>query len=71
METMNVTSSAGIVKVEYDKKKLEMYVTFKTGKVYTYYDVPIEIWTAWTTAESKGSFFSRQIKGRYLGTKAV
>jgi hypothetical protein len=50
-----------------------LYVQFigrnKPDSVYSYADVPQEIWTAWLRAASAGSWFAANIKGKYPTTK--
>jgi hypothetical protein len=40
-------------------------VQFKGGGVYEYYDVPQQVFQAWTTAASAGRYHHRWIRGRY------
>jgi hypothetical protein len=40
-------------------------VTFVSGAVYRYYDVPAEIGYAMRQAFAKGEFFNQHIRGRY------
>lgn len=44
-------------------------VQFKHGGAYNYYDVPVEIFEAMTTAESKGSFLATSIKKHFRYAK--
>lgn len=37
-----------------------------TGKTYDY-DLPAKVWTEWTLAPSKGTFFSTRIRPMYAG----
>lgn len=43
----------------------ELKVTFVSGRLYLYEDVPAEIAAAFRDARSKGSFFNREIRDRY------
>jgi hypothetical protein len=62
-------SSSNIVSAGYDEATRVMEVEFKTGKgtkgVYSYADVPKDIYDAFLAADSKGSFFHASIKGKY------
>jgi hypothetical protein len=49
----------------YDAPSQTMVVQFKNGGVYEYRGVPQEIYDQYSQSESQGSFFSRNIKGRY------
>lgn len=40
-------------------------IVYKNGLVYDYYNVAKEIYDVFLTAESKGSFYHKNIKGRY------
>lgn len=43
----------------------ELQVTFVTGRVYVYEDVPPEVATAFREARSKGTFFNLHIRDRF------
>ena len=43
----------------------EVAVTFTSGEVYTYYQVPKPVHAAFKAAFSKGRFFNAHIKDRY------
>lgn len=43
----------------------ELKVTFVSGRLYVYEDVPAEVATAFRDARSKGTFFNREIRDRY------
>ncbi len=49
----------------YDSKKARLYVTFLSGKVYAYLNVPEEVYEEMKAAFSKGKFLNEQIKGKY------
>ena len=40
-------------------------VTFVTGRVYEYVDVPVEVAASFQSAFSKGTFFNTYIRDRY------
>ncbi len=42
-----------------------MDITFRSGKVYRYSDVPLAIYVDLLDAESKGEFFNRHIKDAF------
>ena len=46
-----------------DKKLLK--VTYVSGSVYDYKNVPEKIYAAMKNAKSKGTFLNKRIKGRY------
>ena len=41
-------------------------LTTADGRLYTVYDVPENVFDAWLNAPSKGQFFHKQIKDRYI-----
>lgn len=41
-------------------------LTFKTGKIYDYFDVPPRIHAGLMRAESKGRYFNRHIRPRFI-----
>jgi len=65
MESISITSSTRMIKADYDKDKKELLITFATGKTYIYYNVSEEVWIGFKNAPSKGSYFSKFIKGKY------
>ena len=49
----------------YDEPARELHVTFTSGEVYTYYDVPKQVHAAFRAAASKGQYLNAHIKDRY------
>ena len=64
MEKIDIVSSI-LKSAYYDNNYNMLSVTFKNGKEYAFYNVPNDIWVGFKNSESKGSFFSRYIKGKY------
>jgi hypothetical protein len=44
----------------------ELKVTFVSGRLYVYEDVPPEVAAAFREARSKGAFFNHEIRDRYV-----
>jgi hypothetical protein len=44
----------------------ELKVTFVSGRLYVYEDVPPEVAAAFRNARSKGTFFNHDIRDRYV-----
>ena len=65
MEDISIVSSTKMTKASYDKDKKELLITFATGKTDIYYNVSEEVWIGFKNAPSKGSYFSKFIKGKY------
>jgi hypothetical protein len=57
--------SSAIRSFVYDPAKRQLWVTFVTGRRYIYNDVPPEIFEAFKTAPSRGTFFNHEIRDRY------
>ena len=55
--------------IGYDEDKAELFVTFKKGQTYKYSDVPKAIFTRLKNADSVGSFYATNIKGKYESEK--
>lgn len=62
MEDIQSTNHA---KAGYHPDSQKMFVEYKNGKVYSYSGVPKEVYEGYQNAESQGSYFSQNIKGRY------
>jgi KTSC domain-containing protein len=57
--------STAIANVEYDRTRQRLTVTFVTGRMYEYIDVPSEVAASFQSAFSKGTFFNSYIRDRY------
>ncbi|MFK4506309.1 KTSC domain-containing protein [Bradyrhizobium daqingense] len=57
--------SSVIRSFRYAPETRELKVTFVSGRLYVYEDVPAEVAAAFRDAFSKGSFFNREIRDRY------
>jgi len=51
--------------IRYDEDSMTLEIEFKGGRVYQYFDVPIQIFEGLRGADSHGKFFNAQIKGHY------
>jgi hypothetical protein len=63
---MFVMPSSVIRFFRYAPDTRELKVTFVSGRVYLYEDVPPEAAAAFSQARSKGIFFNREIRDRYV-----
>jgi hypothetical protein len=52
---MPKVDSSMMTYVEYDKAARELLILFTSGKAYTYFDVPQQVYRDLLKAESKGS----------------
>lgn len=57
--------STAIANIEYDRARERLKVTFVTGRIYEYVDVPCEVAASFQSAFSKGAFFNSYIRDRY------
>jgi len=60
----NITSSV-VAAMEYDESLSTLRITYVSGKVYDYKNVPPEVYEEMKEAESKGTFLNYRIKGKY------
>lgn len=64
-----VVSSSNVTAFGYDPTSNTLAVSFKGGSMYDYPNVPPEVHQAFADAESKGSYFLKQIRPNYVGVK--
>ena len=57
--------STAIADIDYDAARERLTVTFVTGRIYEYIDVPVEVASSFQSAFSKGTFFNGYIRDRY------
>jgi len=57
--------STAIANIGYDDARERLTVTFVTGRIYEYVDVPSEVAASFRSAFSKGIFFNSYIRDRY------
>ena len=43
----------------------QLYLRFRGGDIYRYFDFPVEMYEAFLTAESKGRYFGRHIRNAF------
>lgn len=65
MLQFNKVESSSIDEVAYDEEKRILYVRFNNCRLYSYQDVPLDVFDFLLKAESVGRFFASQIKNRY------
>ena len=57
--------SSVIRRFSYDEPQRRLRVTFTSGDVYDYFDVPPEVEGGFRAAFSKGRFFAAHVRDRY------
>ncbi|MDT9599248.1 KTSC domain-containing protein [Sphingosinicella rhizophila] len=58
-------SSSAVERVHYDPATARLDIWYKGGGLYSYFDVPADIYRAMLTAPSLGAFVNREIKPHY------
>ncbi|MGN7919871.1 KTSC domain-containing protein [Lysobacter sp. 22409] len=64
MERQQVDSS-NISEIGFDAQFLTLEVLFTDGRVYQYFDVPVDVFAELIAAGSIGKFFNSNIRGVY------
>lgn len=62
--------SSNIVRFGYDSANRTLYVEFKSGGTYRYFDVPQNVFDQMKAASSKGQFLAQSVKGAYRYARA-
>jgi hypothetical protein len=57
--------SSVIAGMQYDDERQRLLVTFVTGRIYEYVDVPPDVAHAFRSAFAKGTYFNGYIRDRY------
>lgn len=65
MTEIEITRSGMITNAIYNDGEKLLTLTFNKGGVYTYKDVPDEVFKAMLAAESIGKYFLAHIKNKY------
>lgn len=58
--------STSIASATYAAPRQTLELQFRGGRTYRYFDVPPSIYAGLLDAASKGQFFHRSIRGRYV-----
>jgi hypothetical protein len=57
--------SSVIRRFSYEEPQRRLRVTFTSGDVYDYFDVPPDLPEDWKAAFSKGQFFAERVRDRF------
>jgi hypothetical protein len=60
-----VVDSSSVRSVGYDARQRELELEYQGGRVYRYFDVPVEVYRGLLRADSIGSFVNDVVKPRY------
>lgn len=64
-ETTTFPGSSNLASASYDPEVENLTIEFQSGAIYVYYNVPAATYRGLQNAGSAGSYFYRQIRGRY------
>ncbi len=65
MDWFETPESKNISRFRYEIDTSTLEIEFKNGNVYQYFDVPESVYQAFCQADSKGQFFSQNIRGAF------
>ena len=65
MPDMTPVDSSNLLQVGYDAGSQDLYIEFVEGRTYVYSAVPETTYQELMDADSKGSYFNREIKPNY------
>ena len=71
MPEMIYVDSSNVEAIGYDGDARELHVQFVSGRSYVYYEVPQDVFDAFMSATSKGSFPEQRNQGRIPLYEAV
>jgi hypothetical protein len=65
MDWISVDSS-NLARIRYDENTMTLEIEFMGGRVYQYFDVPVQVFEGLRKAvDSHGKYFNENIKGYY------
>lgn len=62
-------NSSVLESCEYNDNKEDLRVTFRSGTVWTYQKVPINVYRGLADADSPGKYFGEHVRGKFIGIK--
>jgi hypothetical protein len=65
----SVDDSSNVAAIGYEPSTRELHVTFRSGKTYTYYDVPQATVDSLKASDSIGRYLAGNISGVYQARK--
>mgnify|MGYP001564059758 CR=1 FL=1 len=65
MQRTTFPGSTALSGASYEEDRQELTVTFKSGRGYTYHQVPPDVWEQLQSADSPGTFWRESIKDAY------
>jgi hypothetical protein len=64
-----VVESTTLIAIAYDLDRLVLQLEFRDQTIYHYFDVPVDVFQGLVSASSKGGYFNRAIRGRFVHTR--
>lgn len=68
---MNKVQSSNLNAVDYNTETKDMLIEFYTGQKYLYKQVPFTVYNELLHASSKGAYFNKNIRNKYVTLKVV
>lgn len=69
MDIVQDFESSFLRKLVYNEETQELIIHFTGNKEYIHENVPVDVWLGFKEAESKGKYYTANIKGRYIAEK--
>ena len=69
VETFLTVDSSFIIKASWFEDGNILMLTFNTGSIWAYYDVPFEIYSGFCKAKSYGNYFNNNIRNIYMAER--
>ena len=66
MDRQKIKGSSNIAEIGYDPDNLTLEIKFLNGKVYQYWPFTLKKFRAFNNAESKGTYFAKNIRSNPL-----
>lgn len=64
---LEAIESSNLAALGYNPEKRILAVQFKNGRIFHYSDCSLELMTEFYTAQSKGSYYAKNIRGKLTG----
>jgi hypothetical protein len=58
-------ASSAISAIAYDRRSRTLSVRFTSGEIYDYFDVPAYVHDDFLAADSKGTYFARNVRDQF------
>ena len=65
LEKITFPDSESVTEASYDPQNKELFVTFRKGTQYVYFDVPSDLFARFAKADSAGKFVHKEIIGKF------